>query len=536
MLINVVLNVLLGNRVVYSDVVSQEKKTLIGASDAADVQLAGDRIKHEHAYLYCDSDQWHIVAIQGEIRAAGESIKESVLSLSKPVSIGPYILKLELQQEVELSEGIAAKSNEPKKNQSKNGADNINGGGFGSSKLNLLAAIGNGKPFTAMFNRRKKRLIAVACTLLVIVFTVSILFNTGSKPEDISLITEESYTVEQKREVDRYSSWVEQLWGQGDTEKAVLVSRTAYVNNPLIEKLQVIYIDAIVRRVESLSQGGQHNQAQTFLLGLEQSVLSDITVQRLVKAIEIDIQQKKEHQASYDQLKRKFDAIMGRSERAYNDGEVDQANLLLRSIDPLLIKFEPEWKRKKEALASKVGDAIERQDSLRDEQRRKRLERQQRVTREFDQCLRFYRKGDSARAYHQCQGAAKLAEGTNLEEEINVWLDLLLPSYSKEIASLTVKAEDCYKNKWVECAFVRWQRVLKLDPSNSAIQNIYEEALARQLVVARKMYQEARAYNDVGRPQTAISTLKELKLLYPLPSSDVYLRADRLIEVLSSNN
>jgi len=78
--------------------------------------------------------------------------------------------------------------------------------------------------------------------------------------------------------------------------------------------------------------------------------------------------------------------------------------------------------------------------------------------------------------------------------------------------------------------------VLKLDPSNSAIQNIYEEALARQLVVARKMYQEARAYNDVGRPQTAISTLKELKLLYPLPSSDVYLRADRLIEVLSSNN
>ena len=507
--------VTLGPKEVVSTVLPVDQETVIGSGSGADISLQGDRISAQHASLVFDQgeQQWYVIAQEGDVRFRGELIEREAISLTKPFSIGPYLVRLEIKQaeegeRFELSEDSAIDGETP------------------SGALAIFHQF-------VTYLRTHKRFSAVGAAIAVLFLGVSIFSGSDDLETPVS-DGPKSYTIEQKREIDRYTSWVNDLWNKGDFATAVSVAGTAYANNSAKPELKKLYVDATHRQVSTLSEQGSFEQAKALLANLPEEIQLDESTQELSARVETDIKQKQAHVAQYREFKDKFELLIGQSELAFSDGDVERANRIVTSMSPLLTKFEPAWKKRKAALEVKIADAEARGVELMEQRRLSRIEKIKEVQKYFDKCLSLFRSGDRATAYVNCRAASTSADGEGVKKEIAVWLNLLEPDFTREINTLNDKAEDCYKNNWVECAFYNWQRMLVLDPTNDRTKNRLASAKTKQLRIARTKLREARAYTDIGRPKRALATLKELLLIYPLPESDVYGKAEKMIGDLKS--
>ena len=105
--VDFILTVNIGNKQVSSIVVSanDSRRFKIGSEQKdVDVHLTGDRIGGVHAEFFYQNDQWYIEPKDGEVRVRGEAVALTAIQLSRPISVGPYILRLSLQQS-DLSDG-----------------------------------------------------------------------------------------------------------------------------------------------------------------------------------------------------------------------------------------------------------------------------------------------------------------------------------------------------------------------------------------------------------------------------------------------
>jgi len=514
MKINFKLNVTLGPKEFYSSVLLTDRETIIGSSEDVDVRLQGDRISGKHAVLSFDQDlkQWYVTAKDGDVRLHGELIEREEVAVGKPISIGPYLIRLEIQREATehayvLSDKVVV--------------DQTPSNGYSTKLRDAISRY--------YFWVKEHQRWSLFASLVFALILFAWLAGGSSAPEVDDQGDVANYTIDQKREIDRYTSWIDGLWKKGDFASALSVASTAYISNSEVAELKSTYINAIRKRVNELSELGEYKKAQSLIVSVNQDLQDNDAVQALAKRLQADMQQKQDHLAKYQDSKRQFDHIIEKGELALKQGDANKARRFVSSMDPLLTKFEPDWRNQKEQLMEQVNKALELDKRLFAEQRKDRLENMKLLNRHFEQCMSFFQAGDRAAAYVECRKVAEGSQDNRAQNEIQIWLDLLEPSFNKELSALSAKAEDCYKNRWVGCAFDKWQRILKLDPENRRIEQRLQSAKLKQLEIARTKFREARAYADVGRPKRALATLKELKLIYPVSESEIYTKADSLI-------
>ena len=364
---------------------------------------------------------------------------------------------------------------------------------------------------------------------MLLLFLLSLFFG-GEEPV-IDQNPKVVYSIEQKREVDRYTSWVETLLAKSDFNKAISVARNAYANNPEITDLKSLYIKALSDAVSNLNKMLDFNAIQTLLNGVDESIAEHPQIVKMTKEVSYNIEQKNLHKLKYDELKVQFESAIKAANNKLKLGEFDEAANTIQSIPINVTKYEPKWTEVKQQLAGKIQSALKTKELELQKRRHERIEAANRINESFANCLNNYKRGESLLAYQSCKQALDSVsdKGSGKYKEIEIWTNLLSEDRQTKLKQLTAKAVDCYENNWIKCALHNWQKVLDVDPGNETIRKIRDAALDAQFKKAQSMLQEARAYSDLGRNDEAIATLKELQQIYPLGDSDIYIKASSLL-------
>ncbi len=518
---------------VYTEVeLPLSEKTVLGSSEESDIVLQGDRVKAFHAELKVVDRQWHIRALDGEVRIAGKVVDDVLIELNKPVSVGPYILQVSLAQSedgaVLLKESVEQKVGRVNKVASFfQGASSI-------MKVFIGKVPGGNKFISMMDNDLLKKLwlpeYRVRTILVAVIISLLFVFfgNDGGDKRDTVV---EKYDIQTMRDIQRYQSWVEELLEKGDYQQALAILNAAIIKSPHVSELKQQREIVVEQFIDKSISSGQPEVAKKILASFDEGALVGEKTQLSVEKLDRVLQEKALHLANYEKNKKQFDLVISQVNAKMLSGDTEEAQFLLKDLSSVT-GFEPDWQEKVAQLQSQIEAGLSALEKQRREEKLQEFEDRQLSMKLFNQCLTFYESGDFMRAYSHCKSAKNKSPVIELSTEIEVWLTVLEPAVRARMNKWSSDADECFNTGWMGCALNNWNKMLRNDPENEALQLRVGKVIDGQRKLAIRMFNEARAYADLGRQADAVLVLKELQKELPLTDEAIYQRAELMIKSL----
>ena len=518
---------------IYADIeLPLDKKIILGSSPECDVILQGDRVKNSHAELLVIDRQWHIQALDGEVRISGEVVDHVLVELNKPILIGPYVLQISLTQSD--NESVFLKDSEEHKTGL---ADNV--AHFFQSVFAKVAKVAEkipgGKKLIALANhnflktlwlpeyRMRTVLVAVICVLGFWVF--------GGKGDGQQNTVVEKYDIQTMRDIQRYQSWVTELLDKNDYQQSLAILNAAIIKNPHIIELQQQRELVIGEYVDYSISSGKPELAKKTFQSLDDEALESPKVKPFIEKLDAILQEKKQHLANYEKNKKQFDSVISKVQAKMASGETEEAQFLLKDLSSVT-EFESDWQLQVNQLQEQIQVGLSALEKQRRQEKLQAFEDRKLSMLLFSQCLNSYEGGDFMQAYADCRKAKDKSPVKELSAEVQVWLTVLEPMVTEQMNKWSANADECFKTGWIGCALSNWNKMLRNDPENIELLSRVEGVIVGQRKLALKMFNEARAYADHGRDKDALLLLSELQNQLPLRDEEMYQRAAAMIERL----
>ena len=509
-----------------------DEKVVLGSSEECGIVLQGDRVKACHAELLIIERQWHIRALEGEVRIAGEVVDDVQVELNKPVLVGPYILQVSLAQSED--ERVLLEESAEQKVGSLSAIALIFQRMTRVITGYVIRIPGVGKIISIMDNSLLKKIwlpeYRIRTVLVgIIFFLFFIVFGDDSDEQKSPVV--EKYDIQTMRDIQRYQSWVAELLEKGDYQQALAILNAAIIKSPHVSELQKQREVVIEQFVDRSISSGSPELAKKMLTSLGEDALNGQEVKLSLERLDDVLQEKALHLANYEKNKKQFDLVVSQTKAKMISGDTEGAQFLLKDLS-VITEFEPIWQEQVAQLQDQIQVGLTALEKQRREEKLQAFEDRKLAMTLFNQCLNFYEVGNFMSAYANCRDAKEKSPIVELSAEVQVWLTVLEPAVKKQMNKWSSDADECFNTGWIGCALANWDSMLKNDPENEELKSRVSSVVENQRKLASKMFNEARAYADLGRQADALLMLKELKKELPLANEEMYQRAEAMINSL----
>ena len=569
---NLQVQILLGKSVQSSHEVSDDKDSwVIGRGDGADIHLAGDRIALSHALLKLDKGAWTLVADQGQVKLAGERADEIHISQLSAVSIGPYLLKFNVHK-IDSNH-----SNEQSPSEDAQRSLDIKHPRILVSRLKSASGLKSILNFKSLFKSKsqndsevksssvtRRRILLVM--LLVLTWTVVGLKSCGSQKSiegenrseseinnsqandtsavDVDIDVDEknlsesidqtssgeskALSLDDKRIADRYIQWANQLQQENEVEQAFLRLQAGHQKFPEHDELKQRLSEMRDELVDNYRTTNQFDKALDLVRPYNEQ---DEKYTALYQDLLIQQETSKNIASRVEAEQAKLIDLTSAFKQLTEENKFDQARQLLAGIDTTAVEADRELKHQYEALKQLHKQELQAYNSKQEQQHTQQLQSLQNSQASFLRCLEDA-DDDYKSAFLACEEIQKMAVNNYDVTEAQIWMDYLSEKRYANTRELLETAETCFAEEKFNCAFGNWSKILVLDPEYSSVKERFDHVLDAQLKTAQRLYQTAKAYEDLGQISQAKSELKNLMEQLPLPDQSLYKKARELYDNL----